>query len=168
MVFLNKTSLFIFNFSIVKKALSYLFITLGFGAFAIASYWPGVMGIWEYDKKHAKEHKWYQRYISPWGDLVSMSHMDGIARFREEKLYTYEKADCISKRTIALFVFGDSYTRDIPDSVFCNVDSYHYARITGKFDFKPEQGKKNVLILEMTERYVRSILHSTTYFSEKQ
>jgi hypothetical protein len=150
----------------VKKVISYIFIVLGLAALSAASYPPLVKRIWEYDKLHAKENKWYFRYISPWGDLVHRTNLDGISKFREEKNYTYERAPGVNKQNVALFVYGDSYTRDIPDSVFRNAGAYAHARITGRFSFRPVAGKQNVLVLEMTERHIRSILHSIEDFSQ--
>lgn len=104
-------------------------------------------------------------YHSPWGDLVSQANLDNEKKYLEQKNYTYDRPAECGKGNVALYILGDSYTRDIPDSVFCNVSSLEKSRVTQACSFHPVGGKKNVLIIEMTERYVREMLHVTKDFS---
>lgn len=146
---------------LLRKVLAYGLLVFGVVAMATASSRTLVLLIWNSDNSNKGKGEWYRIYHSPWGDLVSQANMDGIEKFREPKKYTYNKAAQCGKGNVALFIFGDSYTRDIPDSAFCNISHYENERVTGQFTFKPLTGKKNVLIIEMTERNIRSILHAT-------
>jgi len=150
----------------LKKILAYTCIAFGVTVLAVAYYRPLLLSIWNWNNSHPSEGKWYRIYHSPWGDLTSQANLDGVKKFREPKSFKYIRPPGINKRTVALFVFGDSYTKDIPDSVFCNTAAYHFGHVTGKFELQPERALKNVLIIEMTERNARAILHSTVYFEE--
>lgn len=124
-----------------------------------------VFAVWNWHNVHGGDRKWYMIYHSPWGDLVSQSNLDNEKIYLERKNYTYDCPKGCGQGNVALCILGDSYTRDIPDSVFCNISSLEKSRVTQAFPFQPKAGKTNVLIIEMTERYVREILHVTEDFS---
>jgi hypothetical protein len=124
-----------------------------------------VFAVWNWHNTHGGDREWYMIYHSPWGDLVSQANLDNEKKYLERKNYTYDRPVGCGKGNVALYILGDSYTRDIPDSVFCNVSSLEKSRVTQACTFRPKQGVKNVLIIEMTERYVRELLHVTKDFS---
>jgi hypothetical protein len=150
----------------LRKVLTYVLLVAGVVVLATASSRSLVLAIWNWDNTYKDNRDWYRIYHSPWGDLVAQANMDGMEKFREPKLYSYSRPSHCSGGNVALFIFGDSYTRDIPDSAFCNISNYKNERVTGEFNFVPVAGKKNVLILEMTERNIRSILHSRIDFMQ--
>jgi hypothetical protein len=124
-----------------------------------------VFSVWNWHNKHGGEGKWFMIYHSPWGDLVSQANLDNEKKYLERKNYAYDRPKGCRQGNVALYILGDSYTRDIPDSVFCNVSSLEKSRVTQACTFRTKPGLKNVLIIEMTERYVRELLHVTKDFS---
>ncbi|MBL7693113.1 MAG: hypothetical protein JNM41_16080 [Flavipsychrobacter sp.] len=148
-----------------KTIFAYTVLVVGLLVMVAASSKSFVFAVWDWHNKHGGDNKWYMIYHSPWGDLVSQANLDNEKKYLERKNYTYDRpADC-GKGNVALYILGDSYTRDIPDSVFCNVTSLEKSRVTQACTFRPKKGAKNVLIIEMTERYIREMLHVTKDFS---
>ncbi len=149
----------------IKSISAYVVLVVGLSVIVAASTKRFVFRVWNWHNAHAGDKKWYQIYHSPWGDLVSQANLDNEKIYLERKNYSYDRPSECGKGNVALCILGDSYTRDIPDSVFCNVSSLEKSRVTQAFPFQPKAGRKNVLIIEMTERYVREILHVTLDFS---
>jgi hypothetical protein len=93
----------------------------------------------------------------PGGDLVSISYLDKVKRFQESYEFRFVKPpDDTAKRNIDLYIYGDSYMLEIPDSAFNAVHSYHFCR-RGYQDmhYTLDPHKKNILIIEIAERFAR-------------
>jgi hypothetical protein len=91
------------------------------------------------------------------GDLVSISYLDKIKRFREiDESHFVKPADDTGSKNIDLYIYGDSYLLGIPDSAFYGINSYHYCR-AGYQDmhYTLDPHKKNILIIENSERFAR-------------
>lgn len=90
------------------------------------------------------------------GDLVSMAYLDKEKNFYEAKDYQFSKPADTGNRNIDLYVYGDSYVWEVPDSVFGHVSQYHFARrdyTDLKYMLDPH--KKNILLIEDAERFIR-------------
>src|SRR5262249_55486838 len=94
------------------------------------------------------------------GDLVSMSYLDNIKKFHQKDEYVFVKpAEDTSLKNIDLYMYGDSYVREIPDSAFSPINSYHFGRRTyEELYYSLDPHKKNILILEYSERLFRNEL----------
>ncbi len=138
----------------MKKALSYICIIIGlFLLFAGTSRWT-VGYMW-----NRKRHEmWWGEHQNNYGDLTKISYLDDIKIFQTPKDYTFTKpADSSSPKNIDLYLWGDSYTEDIPTFAFAHVNAYHYGRNRhGGLGYKLDKTRRNILILETAERYVRS------------
>jgi hypothetical protein len=93
----------------------------------------------------------------PGGDLVSISYLDKVRRFRDSNDYAFDRpANDTGSKNIDLYIYGDSYMLEIPDSAFYGVHSYHFCR-RGYQDmhYTLDPHKKNILIIEIAERFAR-------------
>jgi hypothetical protein len=91
------------------------------------------------------------------GDLASMSYLDNVRRFQEKADFNFQKpADDTGSRNIDLYVYGDSYLESIPDTAFGYINSYHFGR-RNYYDllYNLDPHKKNILIIEIGERFAR-------------
>ncbi len=107
---------------------------------------------------------WWAIQHSDWGDLVGMSYLDDVPKFREAKRYNFGKADTCDK-TVDLYQWGDSYLQDVPDSVYRHVSAYHFLFRNDSFTFKLDTTKRNILIIESAERFVRSKFRDTGFIN---
>jgi hypothetical protein len=93
----------------------------------------------------------------PGSDLVSISYLDKVKRFQESNDFKFQRpADDTANKNIDLYIYGDSYMLEIPDSAFYGVHSYHFCR-RGYQDmhYTLDPNKKNILIIEIAERFAR-------------
>lgn len=106
-------------------------------------------------------NKWYSPYRSKGGDLTGMAYLDGIRKFVEPMSYTFEKAIDSTPANIHLLLYGDSYTKDIPDSAFACISHYDYGRRGyTNIAYTLDSNEKNILVIEIGERFLRD------YFSK--
>jgi hypothetical protein len=112
--------------------------------------------------------------FGPWGtyqysngDLVSMSYLDFMDKFRMVRDFSTKKppSDCAGK--VNLYLSGDSYCRRLRDTSFACINEYHFHK---RFDFELKYhlnlSQKNILIIEISERYFRSYFHDLRMFKE--
>jgi hypothetical protein len=101
---------------------------------------------------------WFGIHRSNAGDLVSMSYLDSVKQFLKKYKENFARPpDDSGKRNIDLYIYGDSYLLSIPDSAFGYINSYHFGR-RSYFDlnYSLDYHKKNILIIEIAERFVRT------------
>jgi hypothetical protein len=107
------------------------------------------------------------------GDLVSISYLDNVNRFKENYEFRFVKpADDTGSSNIDLYIYGDSYMLEIPDSAFYGVHSYHFCR-RGYQDmtYSLDPHKKNILIIEIAERFARvefELQETMRHFNKKK
>ena len=107
------------------------------------------------------------------GDLVSISYLDNVKRFKENYEFKFVKpADDSGRKNIDLYIYGDSYMLEIPDSAFYGVHSYHFCR-RGYQDmtYSLDPHKKNILIIEIAERFARvefELQETMRHFNKKK
>src|SRR5450432_69307 len=100
------------------------------------------------------------------GDLVSMSYLDHVKKFqdKDEEKY-FRPAGDTGRRNIDLYIYGDSYLMYIPDSAFGFINSYHFGRRTYQdLNYHLDPHKKNILIIEYSERLTRNELGKLDIF----
>jgi len=110
---------------------------------------------------------------SPGGDLVSISYLDNVKRFRESYQFKFTKTpDDTANRNIDLYIYGDSYMLEIPDSAFNGVHGYHFCRRGYQdMEYSLDPHKKNILIIEIAERFARvefELQETMRHFKKKQ
>lgn len=89
------------------------------------------------------------------GDLVRIGYLDYVKKFNTRRDYEFKKAACNGEPVINLYLHGDSYTFKIPDTAFACVNRYEYAWMRRRhIQYNLDTTKKNILVLEHTERYV--------------
>ncbi len=136
-----------------KKILAYICVLVGVVALGISSV-PGIMHkIWDWNNKHVDRSSWWCKHNNMGGgDLVKLSYLDDVKKFWELKDYVFPRAQDDGKKNINLYLYGDSYTEDIPDSSFANVHEYHYSTKLKPQTYVLDTGMRNILVIEITER----------------
>lgn len=112
------------------------------------------------------------RYSPPWGtwwrphdvsggDLVGMAYLERVDKFVDTVSDKFPVAEKGAGK-IDLYIWGDSYTKNIPDSSFYGLNAYHFGRRSyGKLYFDLDTSKVNILIIELGERFVRPYFWGT-------
>lgn len=119
--------------------------------------WPAMMlKVLQWNKDHLSNGGIFGKNNSRQGDLTKMAMLDNVAEFRAEKDYQFIPA-ADSGKNINLYLCGDSYTEDVPGSVFAHVDSFFYGSNLRGLLYHLNRNKKNILLIEVTERFVISM-----------
>jgi hypothetical protein len=83
-----------------------------------------------------------------------MAYLDKEKEFYEAKDYRFSRP--ADTGNIDLYVYGDSYVREVPDSAFGHLSHYHFARRDYEdLTYRLDPHKKNILIIEDAERFIR-------------
>ena len=137
----------------MKKIFAFICVAIGVGALGVSSV-PRIMHkIWDWNNVHINRSAWWCKHSNMGGgDLVKLSYLDDIKKFWAYKDYQFPKAADSGRKNINLYIYGDSYTEDIPDSAFANVNEYHYNTKLKPKTYLLDTGKRNILIIEITER----------------
>ena len=143
----------------LKTNLSYLFIFLGLFILWLSTSRSAMKFISE----HRDNNEWYGSYQGLHGDLVSLCYLDMVQRFNPppEKVNYKKPASSFTRNTI-LYLHGDSYTYRIPDSVFSGLYKLYLIDRNHGLNYHLDSTKKNILLIEVSERYLRA------YFSGLQ
>jgi hypothetical protein len=165
-----RTNLFISNFNDVRKIVSIFFIFIGLALLIISSSEHLMKNI---ITERSALNNCFGIHQSPGGDLVSISYLDKVKRFQEKYEYKFVKpVDDSGSRNIDLYIYGDSYLMEIPDSAFSSINSYHFCRRSYEdLNYSLDPHKKNILIIEIAERFARSefeLQETMRHFKKKQ
>lgn len=138
----------------LRKLLIYLLIVLGLGILYISTskkWMERVSSI-----RNESNGWWGVHESSDKGDLLNMAYLDLITKFHSKRDYSFHKPQQPGPSNINLYMQGDSYTFKIPDSAFYGVNRYEYVWVgTKSIAYNMDTTKKNILIIERAERYVR-------------
>ena len=146
----------------MKKVLAYICVLIGLGALGISSARPLMHKIFDWNNKHIDSNSlWCKHNNMGGGDLVKLSFLDDIKKFWERKDYHFDKAQDTGNRNIDLYLYGDSYTEDMPDSIFAHVHAYHYGTKLKGLNYVLGTGKRNILVIEITERLAMETFSGT-------
>jgi len=99
--------------------------------------------------------EWWGSHFAYEGDLVGMSYLYYIKDFHKPRQRAYEPRTCAGDTGINLVIWGDSYTQHFGDTCFCAAKFQYGRRYFSTLDYEIDSTKKNVLIIESTERLVR-------------
>lgn len=111
--------------------------------------------------------KWWSTYPMRHGDLVSMSYLDFVPRFNPPIDHPpFKKPRYNGPKNTVVYLHGDSYTWPLADSNLATVARYHWInRYSGGY-FKIDSGKRNILVIEITERMFRDYFSTTKMIDE--
>ena len=115
----------------------------------------------------APDTAWYAPYRPKGGDLILLSFLDGINKFVEPETYKYTEANDSGSANIHLMLFGDSYVKDIPDNAFACVSNFQFGRRGySNIEYEGDSTKKNILIIEIGERFLRDYFSQIFIFNQ--
>jgi len=139
----------------MRKSVSIFFILLGLALLIISTSAHLMEEIISY---RSSLNGWFGIHHSAGvGDLASMSYLDNVKRFQEKSDFNFVRPkDDTAKKNIDLYIYGDSYLETVPDSAFSSINSYHFGR-RNYYDltYSLDPHKKNILIIEIAERFAR-------------
>ena len=149
-----RINLSISNFKQVRKIASLFFTFIGLALLVISTSDPLMKKI---IAERSGLNNCFGIHRFPGGDLVSISYLDNVKRFQERYEFIFVKPVVdTGNRNIDLYIYGDSYLLEIPDSAFTGVHSYHFCRRCYQdMDYSLDPHKKNILIIEIAERFAR-------------
>ncbi len=139
----------------VKKIFAYVAVLTGITALVLST--SKNLSEWIQDRRSYPlfHGTWWGEQSGRWGDLTSMAYLDRIKKFCAPRDYSFEHLPDSSCKNIDLYLYGDSYVMDIPKTAFTGLDSFffHFRYDTRDYTLNPR--KKNILIIEASERFVR-------------
>lgn len=142
------------------QATRYILIVFGLVAMWASTSRDAMQYIFE---KRDVKNKWWGADQLDHGDLASMAYLNFVQQFSvSHEAPVFKRPMYNGSNNTALYLHGDSYTRHIPDSVFAGVASYAYIDRNHKGYYHLDPKRRNVLVLEISERYLR------TYFGDLQ
>ncbi len=139
----------------MKKVLAWVFIIIGSAFLLSASRLSIIFKVLEWKKDHATE--WYGRHESTSGDLVAMAMLDKVKKFHAPKDYQFVAPAGNENKEIDVYLFGDSYTEDLPEYSLANTHKLLYLNNKICNSYSLDEKKKNVLVIESGERAVREV-----------
>jgi hypothetical protein len=148
----------------MRKKVSIFFIFAGTALLLISSSNPLMNVITSY---RSGLKGWFGIHQPNGGDLVSLSYLDNIKRFHEKDEYIFvQPREDTTEKNIDLYIYGDSYLREVPDSAFGSINGYHFGRRTyEELYYSLDSRKKNILILEYSERLARNELQKLDIYN---
>ena len=148
----------------IKKILAWFCALTGIALLASSFYMPAMLKV-KWVREHQLKNTWFGKDESAWGDLTNMALLGGVEKFREPYSYKFHNPNDNGNKNIALYIYGDSYTKDVPEFAFANVGEFYHGTNTTGLAYKLDPRKKNVLILETTERFVMGSLNNYELFN---
>jgi hypothetical protein len=146
-----------------KKILSYLFILFGLVELVISTSRPAM----QYISEKRDTTAWWGAYPCLHGDLISLSYLDAVKRFNPPPNHTpLKKAVHSASDNIVLYLHGDSYTYHLSDSIFTGTSAFRYIDRNHGMKFTLDTSKRNVLVIEVSERYIRPYFNTPRMLDE--
>lgn len=110
---------------------------------------------------------WWCTYPFKHGDLIGLSYLDFAfyhAPYSTEWLVRRAPNTLTGRKQ--LFLFGDSNTKLLRDTMFSEISGYQYLVRHKENAYQLDTAKRNILLIEIGERMVRNYFRDTTIFSE--
>lgn len=147
----------------LKKALSYFFIAFGLMVLYASTSRRAMQFISEY----RDNDKWWGTYQMKNGDLISLSYLDFVAKFNPpNEPIPLRRPRYDGPKNTVLYLHGDSYTYHLPDSAFAGLAEFHLIDRNHGANYHLDSTKRNILVLEVSERYARGYFGSLQIFNE--
>ncbi len=145
------------------KALRYILIVLGL----VILYASTSRDAMQYLSTKRDVNKWWGTDQLNHGDLASMSYLYFVDRFAAEtNNFTFPKPPFKGNANIALYLHGDSYSRHLQDTFFAGVSQFVLIDRNHGIKYHLDSAKRNILLIEVSERYVRPYFGSLRIFNE--
>jgi len=146
-----------------KRILSVFFIVFG-----MVTLWASTSRkAMEFISNRRDNNAWWGSYQCLHGDLVSMSYLDFVSMFNQSDVHdVIKKTSYTGEKNIVLYLEGDSYTWPVRDTNFAGVAAYHFIPRTGGGNYHLDTGKRNILLIEISERYFYGYFTSLQMMNE--
>lgn len=146
-----------------KKILSYIFIVFG-----LLALWASTSRrAMEYITQHRESEKWWGTYPCLHGDLVSLCYLDFVQKFSSPRINApIKKPPFTVVPNTALYLHGDSYSYHLHDTDFAGLAAFYPIDRNHGINYHLDSTKKNVLLIEVSERYIRSYFGSLQMLDE--
>ncbi len=146
----------------LKKTVRDILIVFGLGVLVISTSRSAM----QYISEKRDSEKWWGTYPCLHGDLVSLCYLDFVKKFSSPKINTpVKKPDCKAANT-ALYLHGDSYIYHLQDTAFACLSAYYPVDRNHGLKYHLDSSRKNILLIEVSERYVRSYFGGLQIFDE--
>ncbi len=150
----------------MKKILAWLLIVIGLAVLVMSTSRNMMKSISD------KRFSWigaFGIHLANGGDLVNMSFLDKEPKFLQHTNFVYKRSPDTTNKNIDLYVWADSYVTHIPDSAYAQVNKFQVGRrdfIDLRYTLNPH--KKNILVIENGERFVRIYFKYLVIFDHVQ
>ncbi|MES2703346.1 MAG: hypothetical protein V4649_11940 [Bacteroidota bacterium] len=135
----------------MSKAASYILILFG-----LVLLWASTSrSAMEYITGKRDTAAWWGTYQGKNGDLVSMSYLDFIGRFKPPVNVPPAAAPVAITKNTVLYLHGDSYSRHLHDTMFAGVSRLYLIDRNHGLNYHLDSTKNNILLIEVAERYFR-------------
>lgn len=136
----------------LKKVLTYCMIVFGLAVLYLSTSKDMMQKISDARNDH---DEWWGSHFAYEGDLVGMSYLYYVKDFHKPRQRVFAPRNCNNGKAVNLVLWGDSYTMHFRDTDFC-ADRFQYGRrFFSSLEYEIDSSKKNVLIIESTERTIR-------------
>ncbi len=149
----------------IKKILSYFLIAFGLLVLGISTSKEAM----RYIITNRNGNQWWS--ICQWnkGDLVGMAHLDIINKFESQEASSgFKRVNDSFPKNTNLYIFGDSYARYLKDFpwAFSGVNYLKVLDKTYACNYHLDSSKRNILLIEITERHIRYYFSDTRMLEE--
>ena len=141
----------------MKKIFRDFFIL--FGLFTLWASTSRVVMQWVSD--HRDVNTWWGSYQCLNGDLISLSYLDFVSVFRHAPVNVPPATEHIDLKNTDLFLYGDSYSWSVKKTDFPSIANFYYFNRDFPMRYHLDSTKRNVLILEISERMLRDVFKDT-------
>jgi hypothetical protein len=115
-------------------------------------------------EKRIDREEWWGVHKPVEGDLVAMSYLGFVDKFLSPRDYYFTKHPVDSSNT-DLYIYGDSHIWKIPDTAYAAVNKFTYVwRGNADLVYTLDTSRNNILLIEITERYLRDYFSRTEIF----
>lgn len=143
----------------MKKIIAYFFVITGLAIMVVSTSRPLMKEISEARESAPWGAWWGPHQVSNAGDLARMAYLEKVKKFKDTVNETYTGQGDGNKQ-IDLYMYGDSYVKDIPDSAFYGLNAFHFARRDyTNLEYNLDPTKHNILIIEIGERFARTYFY---------
>jgi len=149
----------------MRKVAAWFFIVLGTGLMGVST--SKILMRAVSDRRHALQGPFGVHHAPTGGDLVTMAYLDDYSKFCEPYGYRFKRPVDTGSRNIDLYVWGDSYVMEVPDSAYAHIDRYRFGRRDyTDLHYILDPRKRNILVIENGERFTRLFFKYLSIFDQ--
>lgn len=140
----------------------YIVIILALGLMCVSTSRTAMQYISE---RRNENPAWWGVHKPIQGDLVTMAYLERLNKFNAPLDYKFTRpAD--STGNIDFYTHGDSYIWKIPGTAFARTHRYQFGwRYRSDIVYTLDTERRNILLIEISERYARMYFNSTNIFN---